>query len=42
VWWDKFGYKETEPLLRIGYRDTWWWDEAKAAKVRDYLGRTGR
>lgn len=42
VWWDKFGYKETEPRLRLGYRDTWWWDEAKAAKVRDYLGRSGR
>jgi microcin C transport system substrate-binding protein len=42
VWWDKFGYKKTEPRLRLGYRDTWWWDEAKAAKVRDYLGRSGR
>ena len=37
VYWDKFGFKETEPLLRIGHRDTWWYDEAKAARVAEFL-----
>jgi microcin C transport system substrate-binding protein len=39
VYWDKYSHVETEPLLRIGYFDHWWWDEEKAARVAQFLGR---
>ena len=34
VYWDRFGRPEdAPPLLRSAWLDTWWWDEAKAARV---------
>ncbi len=38
VWWDKYSYQTDEPLVRLAYRDTWWWDAEKAARVEAYLG----
>jgi microcin C transport system substrate-binding protein len=34
VYWDKFGRPETGPLQRRTYYDTWWYDEAKAARLQ--------
>jgi microcin C transport system substrate-binding protein len=35
VYWDKFGIPEHDlKLLRVPWSDTWWWDEAKAERVR--------
>jgi microcin C transport system substrate-binding protein len=31
--WDRFGHAEPLPMLTPGFPTTWWWDEAKAAKV---------
>ncbi len=37
VYWDKFGRPEVEGrLLRLAHIDTWWWDEAKAARVAEF------
>ena len=34
VYWDRFGRPENPPLLqRPAWRDTWWWDDAKAERV---------
>ena len=33
VWWDKFGRPEQPVMKRQTALDTWWWDEAKAARV---------
>ncbi|MXY53555.1 MAG: ABC transporter substrate-binding protein [Gammaproteobacteria bacterium] len=38
VYWDRFGQPENPPpLLRAAWLDTWWWDEAKAERVRKGL-----
>ena len=38
VYWDRFGQPEDPPaLLRPAWLDTWWWDEAKAERVRKGL-----
>lgn len=35
VYWDRFGIPENQSrLLRSPWIDTWWWDEAKAERVR--------
>ena len=35
VYWDKFGRPDYEdPLLRPSWMDLWWWDAAKAERVR--------
>jgi microcin C transport system substrate-binding protein len=31
--WDRFSHAEPLPMLTPGFPTTWWWDEAKAAKV---------
>jgi len=33
VYWDKFGIPP-QPLYRPAYPDGWWYDEAKAERVR--------
>jgi microcin C transport system substrate-binding protein len=33
AYWDKFSRPETKPLYDRGILDTWWYDEAKAAKL---------
>lgn len=39
VYWDKFGMPQDQPpLVRLPMVPTWWYDEAKAARVLDYLG----
>ena len=38
VFWNKFGQPEIEGQYRAGFPDTWWWDEAKAARVSAMLG----
>ena len=36
VYWDKFGIPQDRPRLRrIAWIDTWWWDEAKAERVKN-------
>lgn len=34
AYWDKFGRPEIKPKFDRGIVDTWWYDEAKAAKLR--------
>ncbi len=34
VWWDKFGRPDSGPLQRVPWIDVWWWDEARAARVK--------
>ncbi len=42
VHWDKYGYPEDQPRLnRHPQVPTWWWDEAKAARVFEFLGEGG-
>ena len=31
--WDRFSHPDTMPQFAIGFPNTWWWDEAKAAKT---------
>ena len=33
--WDRFGRPEKLPDYSIGFPTIWWWDEAKAAKVKN-------
>ena len=33
VYWDKFGRPPTDAEYRTGFPDTWWYDEAKAARI---------
>jgi hypothetical protein len=33
AYWDKFSRPETKPLFDRGILDTWWYDDAKAAKL---------
>ena len=33
VYWDKFGRPQTDAEYRTGFPDTWWYDEAKAARI---------
>ena len=33
AYWDKFSRPETKPRFDRGVLDTWWYDEAKAAKL---------
>ncbi len=33
AYWDKFSWPETKPRFDRGILDTWWYDEAKAAKL---------
>ena len=33
AYWDKFSRPETKPRFDRGILDTWWYDEAKAAKL---------
>jgi microcin C transport system substrate-binding protein len=35
AYWDKFSRPETKPRFDRGILDTWWYDEAKAAKLAD-------
>lgn len=36
VYWDKFGQPSAPPPLdRSAWLDTWWWDEQKAARIRE-------
>ena len=35
VYWDKFGRPDEDPPFRTGFPDAWWWDEAKAQRIRD-------
>lgn len=39
AYWDRFGRPETPPLNRRVYRDVWWYDEARAARVRAAQGQ---
>ena len=34
AFWDKFGRPETKPRFARGVIETWWYDEAKAAKLK--------
>ena len=33
--WDRFGRPEKLPDYSIGFPTIWWWNEAKAAKVKN-------
>jgi microcin C transport system substrate-binding protein len=35
AYWDKFSRPETKPRFDRGILDTWWYDEAKAAKLTE-------
>ena len=40
AYWNRFGHPQPQPLTRItSHVDLWWWDEEKAAAVREYAGR---
>lgn len=39
VLWDKFGHPKSVAPYHSGFPDTWWWDEAKAHRVNDALGK---
>ena len=41
VYWDRFGRPDQPPLQRSAWLDTWWWDEAKAERVRKGLAALG-
>ena len=34
AYWDKFGRPAVAPKYDLGVLDTWWYDEAKAAKLK--------
>jgi len=34
AYWNRFGKPEVQPDYSIGFPSIWWWDEAKAAKVK--------
>ena len=34
VYWDKFGQPAIEAKYITSFPDTWWWDEARAARIR--------
>ncbi len=34
IYWDKFGQPETRPRYKLGFPDTWWWDESKATSLK--------
>ena len=34
VYWDKFGQPAIEAEYITSFPDTWWWDEARAARIR--------
>ncbi len=38
AYWDKFSRPETKPRFDRGILDTWWYDEAKAAKLAEAAG----
>jgi hypothetical protein len=38
AYWDKFSRPETKPRFDRGILDTWWYDEAKAAKLVNEAG----
>ncbi len=39
VWWDKFGKPDHGILNReVVFHDLWWWDEAKAQRVLEFVG----
>ena len=39
AYWNKFGQPEAQPLTRItSHVDLWWWDQARADEVDEYLG----
>jgi hypothetical protein len=38
AYWDKFSRPETKPRFDRGILDTWWYDEAKAAKLANTAG----
>jgi microcin C transport system substrate-binding protein len=35
VYWDKFAMPAIKPKYARGIIDTWWYDEARAAKLRN-------
>ncbi len=39
VFWSKFGKPDHQALYYAGFPDTWWWDSAKASRVKKALGR---
>jgi len=39
AYWDKFSRPKTKPRFDRGILDTWWYDEAKAAKLGQAAGR---
>ncbi len=42
VYWDRFGQPADQPdLERAAWLDTWWWDEAKAARVERGISELG-
>jgi len=34
AFWDRFSWPATRPKYDRGIEDTWWYDEAKAAKLK--------
>lgn len=39
AWWDKFGIPDHGILNReVVFHDLWWWDEAKARRVLEFVG----
>lgn len=41
VHWNRFGRPNHDPLERIAYLDTWWWDPRKSAAVDEGMKRLG-
>jgi microcin C transport system substrate-binding protein len=40
VYWDKFGRPDHDLILqRVVHMDTWWWDEAKVARIAEDVAR---
>ena len=32
--WDRFGRPQKLPDYSVGFPDIWWWDDAKAARIK--------
>ena len=38
AFWDRFGSPDASDLNREAHIDTWWWDDARARRVDEYMG----
>ena len=37
--WDRYDWVDAGKLSREVWTESWWWDDARAARVAEYLGQ---